>query len=94
MSYLLVRHQVADYARWKPVFDAHGAVRKASGAKGARIFRNARDPKEILVLVEWDDLEKARQFIESGDSRQVRQRAGVADTPDVYFLEEIEQSRA
>jgi heme-degrading monooxygenase HmoA len=93
MPYLIIRHKVEDYAKWKPVFDAHGATRQANGSKGGRLFRNADDPNETVILFEWDDLEKARQFAQSDDLRQAMQRAGVADRPDVYFLEEVEQIR-
>ena len=90
MPYLLVRHKVEDYAKWKPVYDQHGTTRKASGGQGAQLFRNATDPNELVILFEWDDLERARQFAQSEDLRQAMQRAGVADQPDIYFLEEVE----
>ena len=90
MLYVLVRHKVQDYAKWKPIFDQRGATRQASGSQGGRLLRNAHDPNEVVVLFEWDDLEKARQFWSSADVRQTMQRAGVADQPDIYFLEEVE----
>ncbi len=90
MPYLLVRHKVQDYAKWKPIFDQHGATRQASGSRGGQLFRNANDPNELVILFEVDDLEKARQFAESDDLRQTMQRAGVADQPDIYFLEAVE----
>ncbi len=90
MPYLLVRHKVADYLKWKPVFDEHGATRQASGSRGGQLFRNGNDPNELVILFEWDDLEKARQFAQSEDLRQAMQRAGVADQPDIYFLEAVE----
>ena len=34
MPYLLIRHKVQDYSRWKPLFDQHGEARKAMGSKG------------------------------------------------------------
>jgi hypothetical protein len=36
MPYLLISHKVEDYAKWKPVFDEHGATRKASGFQAAQ----------------------------------------------------------
>jgi heme-degrading monooxygenase HmoA len=90
MPYLLVRHKVADYAKWKPFFDQHSATRQASGSQGGRLLRNANDPNELVVLFEWDDLEKARQFAQSNDLREIMQRAGVVDQPNIYFLEEVE----
>lgn len=91
MPYVLVRHKVADYARWKPVFDEHSAARKASGFKGGHLFRKADDPNELVILLEVDNLEKARQFVQSEDLRKTMQRSGVYDQPDVYFLDEIER---
>jgi hypothetical protein len=34
MAYVIVKHTVADYARWKALFDADGANRQAGGSKG------------------------------------------------------------
>ena len=33
MPYVLVRHTVADYAAWKPIYDEHTNTRKANGSK-------------------------------------------------------------
>jgi heme-degrading monooxygenase HmoA len=57
-------------------------------------LRNADDPNELLILLEWDSLENARRFTDADDLREAMQRAGVADQPDVYFLEEVERLRA
>ncbi len=70
MACVLVRNKVADYEKWKQAFDAHGATRKAGGSKGGRLFRNANDKNETVILLEWDDLEKARQFVH----RQIYER--------------------
>jgi len=91
MAYLLVRHKDKDYEKWKTVFDEHSATRKTSGSKGGRLLRNADDPNEMVVIFEWDSLEKARKFAQSEDLKKTMQRAGVIDKPDIYFLEEIER---
>ena len=94
MPYMLVRHKVKDYAKWKPIYDEHAATRKASGSKGARLFRNADNPNELMILFEWDDLVKARKFAQSEDLIKTMQKAGVYDKPDIYFLDEIERTSA
>jgi hypothetical protein len=33
MAHLMVRHKVADFAKWKPVFDGHHPTREAAGLK-------------------------------------------------------------
>jgi hypothetical protein len=94
MPYMLIRHKVADYAKWKPAFDAHAPTRKAGSSRGGQLFRTADDPNHILILFEIDDVAKARQFAESEDLRETMQRAGVVEQPDIYFLEEIERPPA
>ncbi len=57
-------------------------------------MRNADYSNELVILLEWDSLENARRFANADDLREAMQRAGVADQPDVYFLEEVERLRA
>jgi heme-degrading monooxygenase HmoA len=94
MPYILIRHKIEDYAKWRPDYDEHGATRKAGGCKGTHVFRNAENPNEIVILLEWDELENARQFIQSEDLREAMQRAGVADQPDIYILDDAGRTSA
>ena len=86
MIHMLIRHKVADFAKWKPVYDAHLSARQEAGLKEEHLFRNADDPNEVLLLFSGDDIDKAKAFIASDDVRQTMQKAGVSDRPDVYFL--------
>ena len=86
MIHMLVRHKVADFAKWKLVYDAHGSARQNAGLKEEHLLRNVDDPNEVIVLFSAEDLEKAKAFAASGDLRQAMQKAGVSDKPDVYFL--------
>jgi heme-degrading monooxygenase HmoA len=92
MQYALIRHKVTDYDLWKPIFDEHGAARKANGISGHQLFRNINDQSEVIILVEVDDLDKVREFVQSEDLREAMQSSGVADQPDMYFLDEIERA--
>lgn len=94
MPYILVQHSVEDYARWKVGFDDHGATRQASGSKGALVLRNAEDPNQVTLLLEWDNLDNARAFANSDELREAMQRAGVTGPPSVYFLEEGDRTSA
>ena len=89
MPALLLRHRVADYAAWKAVFDEHETTRRANGSQGGWLFRDATDPRAFLLLLEWDDLERARLYADSDDLREAMARAGVTDGPDIWLLEEV-----
>jgi heme-degrading monooxygenase HmoA len=88
MPCLLIRHTVQDYSTWKAVFDEQADVRRANGSQGGRLFRST-ESGEVLVLLEWDDLERARLFADSDDLREAMARAGVTDRPDIWFLEDV-----
>ena len=86
MNYLLICHKVADFAKWKPAYDAHGSARANAGLKEERLLRNIDDPNEVVLLFSAQDLNKAKQFAASEDLRQRMQQAGVAGKPDIWLL--------
>ena len=86
MNYILIRHKVADFAKWKPVYDAHSSARQKAGLKEEHLFRNAENPNEVLLLFSMEDVDKAKAFAASGDLREAMKKAGVSDKPDLYFL--------
>lgn len=90
MPVMLIRHKVENYRAWRPVFDAHDTTRRANGSQGGRIFRSADDPNEVVILLEWDVIERARLFADSDDLREAMARAGVTDEPDIWFLEQLD----
>ena len=91
MPYLLLCHKVADFEQWKSAFDAHSLTRQANGSRGGRLFRNPSDPNELVILLEWDVLEAARQYAQSADFHEVMQEAGVVGHPTISFLKDGEQ---
>jgi len=86
MMHMLIRHKVADFGKWKPVYDAHLPSRQRAGLKEEHLFHNAEDPNEVLLLFSVEDVDKAKAFSASDDLRQAMEKAGVSDKPDVYFL--------
>lgn len=91
MATLLIRHRVRDYARWKAAFDGHAAEREAAGSLGGRVFRDGDDPEDVVVLLEWDDLDRARDFAEREDLGRVMEDAGVLGEPEFLFLADVDR---
>jgi hypothetical protein len=87
MMHMLIRHKVADFAKWKSVYDAHASARQSAGLKEEHLLRNIEDPNEVILLFSAQDLNKAKAFAVSDDLREAMQKAGVSDKPNVYFLE-------
>ena len=86
MPYLLVRHKVAEFSKWKRAYDAHSPARQKAGLKEEHLLRNIDDPNEGVLLFEAKDLQKAKEFGASAGLREAMQNAGVVAKPDIYFL--------
>ncbi len=90
MAHLLIRCKVESYPKWRPVFNEGDAARVAAGQIGTpQVFRSGDDPWEIVVLMEWDELERARQFVVSPELEAVMKSSGVADIPTITFLSQV-----
>ncbi len=66
MAHLIIRHKVADFAKWKTAFDAHADARRKAGSRGGTLYRSADNPNETLIVLEWDSVANARKFTQSG----------------------------
>ena len=48
MNYLLVRHKVADFSKWKAAYDAHSPARQKAGIAEKYLLRNT-DPGTLRL---------------------------------------------
>jgi hypothetical protein len=86
MPYVLVRHEVSDFSKWKPACDAHLPARLGAGLKEEHLLRNSDDPNEVVLLFEAENIQKAKEFASSANLRETMQNAAVVDKRDIYFL--------
>jgi len=56
-------------------------MRKKLGSKGAFVFRNSKDPNEMIVMSQWEDIESAKNFAESESLKNAMEKAGVMNNP-------------
>ena len=90
MKYLVVRHRVEDYRRWKKIFDDTRPT-EADGFGFGRILCDLDEPNVITVIYEVLDIHKARHFLESRDTAEAMKSAGVSGQPEIYWLDELLQ---
>jgi heme-degrading monooxygenase HmoA len=93
MIKLLVHHKVADYGKWREVFDSMKDVRQSFGMTGEQVLHVSGSPNEIVALTEWTDADQARAFATSSELRQGMQKAGVITQPEVLILEEAKNAQ-
>jgi len=82
-----VRHTVADFNKWKVVFDEVEPMRKKAGSTGVHVFRNYDNPNEVLVITEWINKEQADKFGQSAELKKAMERGGVLGKPEMSFAE-------
>jgi heme-degrading monooxygenase HmoA len=85
---VLVRFKVQDYDSWREVFEANGELRRSAGSLGTHIFRNAQDPTEVIVNVQWQDESQATDFYGSQELNAALREAGVIGPIEVTYLED------
>ena len=91
MGMMIVRHKVRDYGQWRPIFDAHAEMQQAAGLSNPRVYHSADSKKnEIVVVFDTKETKTARDFAASADLKEAMTKAGVVDTPTIYFLESID----
>lgn len=90
MAKVIVRHHVVDYDRWIVVFNEHESVRRANGATGHSISREAADPNTILIVNDFATLEGAKAFSQDPSLPEAMARGGVDGKPQVWITDEAE----
>ncbi|HEX8552226.1 MAG TPA: antibiotic biosynthesis monooxygenase [Abditibacteriaceae bacterium] len=89
MQYVLIIHEVEDYAAWKTVFDNAAQIRKDAGEIGYQLLRFDDDANNIVHFSQWSSLQNARNFFESERLVEIRKQAGVK-APKFVYLNQIE----
>jgi heme-degrading monooxygenase HmoA len=86
MIHMLVRHKVADFDKWRAVFDSNAEAQKEAGLRLKQLLRNVDDPNEVFLFFEVDDLEAAKGFVNAPEAHDAKEDSGVIDEPDCYLL--------
>lgn len=90
MPHVLIRHKIANYAKWKRAVHAAKAFRKASGEKSFRCYRSSASPNLVTVVCNWSTAAKMKKFIKSAELRKAMRGAGVVSKPEVQFFSKAE----
>jgi hypothetical protein len=62
-------------------------MQRAAGLVNPHVYHSADSNKsEIVVVFDTGDTKKAKEFAASADLKEAMMKAGVTDTPTLYFL--------
>lgn len=87
MSMVVVRHRVNDFDVWKAAFDDALEMRKSAGEQSYEILVGSDDRLLVVGIFRWDSPERAKAFFESDRLKDAMTAAGVAEEPEVLYLE-------
>ena len=85
MAHLFVNLNVSSYRKWKPSVEESCQALGEAGCIGTHVFRSGDDPFQVFLLLEWDELERARQFVQSPQCSDILQGENQAH----YFMSEV-----
>jgi hypothetical protein len=86
MVVMLCRNRVADFAKWKAVFDSHAPAHRAAGLRLMNLWRAVEESNNVFFLFEVTSLDKARAFISNPAAAEAGKASGVLDG-EYHFLE-------
>lgn len=84
MATIFRRVRVADYERFREVYDAGTPMREAGGMRNEQIFRNPNDPNDVLIMSTVENVEQARAYGQSDEVRERQRAAGLLELSNYY----------
>lgn len=82
---LIVHHRVADYAKWRPVFDGDKANQEAAGLTNPHVYMGKR-ANDVYITFDMADEAKAKAFGNSEALHMTMKKAGVRGAPEMMYL--------
>jgi hypothetical protein len=82
---LTLHFKVKDFNVWRTGYQANDKGRTSAGITNGRVFRNADDQNEVVVLQDVADVAKARIWLGSDDLKAAMQKSGVIGSPSIRF---------
>jgi hypothetical protein len=88
MAFVLIEHRTDDFETFKAVFLEDADRRRRFGSLGGHVLRVFEAPDAVFVLLEWDTVDRARDFALSLELHQAAEwSASGISTPRVVVLE-------
>ncbi len=84
MAKVFLNHPIADYAAWRPVFEADAPRREAAGMTNVIVLRDADNPNSIWLVGDGDP-DKVNAMMQDPDLAAAMQESGVTGPPQLCF---------
>jgi hypothetical protein len=91
---VVIKHNVADYSKWKPFFDTDSTNRNAAGLHLIGLARGIENQNEVEIPFMIDDVQKAKAFVTNPKLKDVMQKGGVNSEPNIKFIKVLRMTDA
>jgi hypothetical protein len=86
MKMMLCRNRVADYTKWRTVFDSHATAHVEAGLRLVDLWRDIDDPNNVFFLFEVVDMDRTVAFVSDPAAVEAGERSGVIEG-EIHWLE-------
>lgn len=86
---MIIKHKVADYDKWRKVYDSHDSIRNAYEITHYVIGRGMDDANIILTIDKISDVQKAKDFSVLQYLKDAMKKAGVISKPEFSYYDVI-----
>lgn len=86
---MFARHEVADYAAWRKVYDSVDATRMSMGCTGQGVYRAVDNPNDVTVWHDFKTAAAAQAFASSDTLKSAMKNAGVKGPPQIWFTNRV-----
>lgn len=84
-AHLFVRHDVADYAAWRKVYDGFAATAREWGATEQGVYQSTDNANDVTVCHTFKTVAKAKAFGASAELKVAMQKAGVKGPAQIWY---------
>lgn len=84
---LAVRHDVADYAAWREIYDGLESLRAEYGCTAQQVLRDPANANELFITHEFPSVDQATGFANDARLKTGMQAGGVTSAPRIEIFE-------
>ncbi len=82
---LTIHLKVKDFNAWRTTYNGREQNRVSAGITNGRVFRNADDQNDVVILQDVADVSKARTWLSSAEMKTAMEKSGVLGSPSIRF---------
>jgi len=85
----VMNFNVADYGHWRPFFESLEGLRQSHGQIGHRVLQSMENPNELIILIDWEDGERASAYFASPDLQAAMKDSGMQGPPTRWVTQDV-----